>query len=445
MTNLLMDTSVSDVLRAGGLTYVIIGAFLIAALGYALGSIKIKGISLGTAGVFLVAILFGYLFSLDGLQNIDGLSGFYIANGSAMSKYYKLIQSIGLVLFVTSVGFIAGPRFFHDLKKNAKSYVLIGATIIVSGAVLSALFALIPGIGSEFSSGVLAGALTSTPGFSAAQGAAGEAEVAKVALGYAIAYPFGVVGVVLFVQITPKLLKVNPEVELQRMRESLEITPKKTENTTINSAELQKNGMVDVKAQKKLFELDSFGLAVFAIAILFGIGLGSISIPISGKGYDGAVFNLGNTGGPLIVALIFGHFGRIGRLSLKVPERTLKVFREFGLMLFLLGAGVEGGVSLVSQISNTEMGAMIVLYGFIAGAVMTVVPMIAGFFLARKALKIPLYNALGSICGGMTSTPALGTLIATTGTEDVGGAYASTYPIALILVVLSSNLIVTLL
>lgn len=444
MTNLLMDTSVSDVLRAGGLTYVIIGAFLIAALGYALGSIKIKGISLGTAGVFLVAILFGYLFSLDGLQNIDGLSGFYIADGSAMSKYYKLIQSIGLVLFVTSVGFIAGPRFFHDLKKNAKSYVLIGATIIVSGAVLSALFALIPGIGSEFSTGVLAGALTSTPGFSAAQGAAGEAEVAKVALGYAIAYPFGVVGVVLFVQITPKLLKANPEVELQRMRESLEITPKKTEGATIDSAELQKNGMVDVKAQKKLFEFDSYGLAVFAIAILLGIGLGSISIPISSKGYDGAVFNLGNTGGPLIIALIFGHFGRVGRVSLKVPERTLKVFREFGLMLFLLGAGVEGGVSLVSQISNTEMGAMIVLYGFLAGVVITIVPMIAGFFLARKALKIPLYNALGSICGGMTSTPALGTLIATTGTEDVGGAYASTYPIALILVVLSSNLIVTL-
>jgi putative transport protein len=135
----------------------------------------------------------------------------------------------------------------------------------------------------------------------------------------------------------------------------------------------------------------------------------------------------------------------MGKLSLKVPEKTLKVFREFGLMLFLLGAGVEGGVELVDQIKQSSDGAMILVYGFVGGALMTLIPMIIGYFVARKLLKMSMLNALGSITGGMTSTPALGTLIGVAGTDDVAAAYASTYPVALVLVVLASQLIAVLL
>ena len=84
---------------------------------------------------------------------------------------------------------------------------------------------------------------------------------------------------------------------------------------------------------------------------------------------------------------------------------------------------------------------MLVVYGFIAGAVITMIPMIIGYFFGRKICKLPLLSSLGSITGGMTSTPALGTLISVAGTDDVAGAYASTYPIALVLVVLASQLI----
>ena len=84
----------------------------------------------------------------------------------------------------------------------------------------------------------------------------------------------------------------------------------------------------------------------------------------------------------------------------------------------------------------------IVVWGLLGGAVMTIFPMVVGFFLGGKGLKLPLLNNLGSITGGMTSTPALGTLIATAETEDVAGAYASTYPIALVLIVLSCNLMI---
>ncbi|MBQ9480778.1 MAG: permease [Clostridia bacterium] len=413
----------TDVVSIKGFTYALIGVFIIAALGYLLGSIKIKGVSLGTAGVFLVAILYGYLVTKVSESGADFIRNFYTYGvGSGANSAFSHFQNIGLVLFVTAVGFVAGPSFFHDLKKNAKSYVLIGVIVIVTGAVLAVLFALIPGIGAEFSTGILSGALTSTPGFSAAQGAAKDPTI--VALGHAIAYPFGVVGVVLFVQLIPKFLHANVEEERQKMRH--DDAPERVEYSG------------------KLFEIDHFGLGVFAIAVILGVLLGALSVPVTSKGYAGAKFSLGNTGGPLIVALILGHFGRIGKVSLKVPDTTLKVMRELGLMLFLIGAGVEGGVSLVEKISASSLGGWLVLYGFLGGAVMTLLPMIAGFIFAKYVLKIQLFNNLGSICGGMTSTPALGTLISTAGTEDVAGAYAATYPIALILVVLASNLIVSL-
>lgn len=410
------------------ITVVLFGAFFITVIGYALGRITIKGLSLGTSGVFLMSLLFGYLFTLPVLKNIPVLDKFFIADSKAASvEFYGVFGDIGLILFVTAVGFIAGPSFFKNLKKNAKSYVLLGALIVGSGALVCAAFSLIPGIGSAFGTGIMSGALTSTPGFSAAKAAVAPSQVGLVSLGHAIAYPFGVVGVVIFVQIIPKLLKAD----MSKERELL----KKADNS---------ESVEQVKDSKKRIELDEFGLGVFAIAVVLGILLGSITIPMSSKGFDGAKFSLGNTGGPLIMALILGHFGRIGKLSLKVPDKTLKVFREFGLMLFLLGAGVEGGVELVSQIQNSEYGAMLLLYGFLGGAVMTTIPLFIGYFFAKKVLKISLLNNLGSITGGMTSTPALGTLIGVAGTDDVAAAYASTYPVALVLVVLASQFIAVL-
>ena len=81
---------------------------------------------------------------------------------------------------------------------------------------------------------------------------------------------------------------------------------------------------------------------------------------------------------------------------------------------------------------------------FVYGAIMTLLPMIVGYIVAAKMLKLSLLNNLGSITGGMTSTPALGTLIAVAGTDDVASAYAATYPIALVSVVLASQFLTVL-
>ena len=76
--------------------------------------------------------------------------------------------------------------------------------------------------------------------------------------------------------------------------------------------------------------------------------------------------------------------------------------------------------------------------------IMTILPMIIGYLFAKYVLKLSLLNNLGSITGGMTSTPALGTLISTAGTENVASAYAATYPVALISVVLVSQFLIIL-
>lgn len=416
----------SNLISLGATPTVLLMAFLVCFIGYALGAIKVKGLSLGTAGVFLFALLFGYLCTLPGLQNIPVLSKFYMADAADTKiTSFKFLSNIGLVLFVTSVGSIAGPKFFRDLKKNAKTYVPMGALIIIIGALVTVGFALIPGIGPAYATGVLSGALTSTPAFSAAKDTVTELaanQTGLVVLGQAVAYPFGVIGVVLFVQVMPRILKADMDKERALI----------TAVTATSDTE---------KKSRKLVKLDDYGFAAFGLALALGIFLGSIKIPLSAKGYSGPCFSLGMTGGPLIMSLIIAHFGHIGPVSMKTDIHALKSFREFGLMLFLLGAGIEGGVVLVDQISQSELGAMLVVYGFLAGVIITIIPMVVGFLFARYICKLPLLNNLGSITGGMTSTPALGTLISTAGTDDVAGAYASTYPIALVLVVLATQLI----
>lgn len=76
---------------------------------------------------------------------------------------------------------------------------------------------------------------------------------------------------------------------------------------------------------------------------------------------------------------------------------------------------------------------------------MTLIPMCIGFVLATWVLKLSLPDTLGSMCGGMTSTPALGALITAAGSEDVAASYAATYPFALVLVVLVSQALASLL
>lgn len=417
-------TLFGGVISVTGISFLMLCVFAILFVGYSLGRVTIKGVSLGDAGVFVVALLFGALLFTP-LENQLVIRG-EIEVGFA-EKALEIIESLGLILFVTSVGFIAGPKFFGNMKKNFKSYVLLGLVIILSGGIAAVACIFIgKGIGygasietqEEFTAmitGLLSGALTSTPAFSAAKESVAAEHVSLVSVGYGIAYIFGVIGVVLFVQIMPKLVKADMAVERAKLSTGDDgATKKKT-------------------FKGKLLELDDHGVAVFALAAVIGTVVGKIAIPLTSNGLDGTCFSLTTTGGCLLTALVFGHFGRIGKLNIMPSQSTLKLLRELGLVFFLLGAGVPGGADFVKYFDP--------MY-FVYGMIMTILPLIIGYLFAKYVLKLSLLNNLGSLTGGMTSTPALGTLISTAGTEDVAAAYAATYPIALIAVVLVSQLIV---
>ena len=397
----------NGILSIHGVSFLMLSVIAIAALGYILGRITIKGISLGTAGVFIVALIYGCIFYKELSAEI---------NTDFVGNALKIVDNLGLILFVTAVGFIAGPNFFGNFKKNFKSYVILAIIIIFSGGLACAGCILVGRNFTDLSNeeftamltGILSGALTSTPGFSAAKDAVGSDELQSiVSVGYAIAYIFGVIGVVLFVQIIPKLTKADMAKERELLAPS-------------SSKEGKEKKMF------KLIEMDSFGIMPFAMAAFFGIIIGSFKF---------GNFSLSTTGGCLLVSLIMGHFGHIGKFSVMPKDSTLKVFRELGLMFFLIGAGVSGGAKFVQYFDA--------LY-FVYGMIMTVAPMIIGFLFAKYVLKLSLLNNLGSITGGMTSTPALGTLISTAGTENVASAYAATYPVALISVVLVSQFLIIL-
>lgn len=412
----------SEVISVSGVSYLIFSITAIVALGYLLGRVTVKGVSLGTAGVFVVSLLYGAFF-YDNLA--DAMKTAEIA-----SHGLKIVENLGLVFFVTSVGFIAGPKFFKNLKNNFKSYIMLGFVIILAGGLTCVICYL---IGRNFESdnkqflammdGLLSGSLTTTPGFSAAKETvknfyAATPELASgyedaVTVGHGIAYLFGVIGVVLFVQILPKLVHADMDEERRKL-------------ASVDTGEA--NTIVG-----KLINIDDMGLGAFGLAALIGIIIGNIKIPLTAQGFSGTCFSLTTTGGALITSLLFGHFSHIGRINIMPEKKTLEVLRELGLMIFLIGAGIAGGASFIKYFRPVY---------FLYGALMTLVPMFVGYFIATKVLKLSLLNSLGSITGGMTSTPALGTLIHVAKTEDVAAAYAATYPIALLVVVLVSQFLI---
>ena len=390
--------------------------FLIAALGYALGGIKIKGISLGTAGVLVVALIYGIVTTKIGYVNdagevVTGAFKFgdkviHLFNSTVKSNY-TFVSNLGTDLFVTAVGLIAGPKFFRNFNKKTIGYVLMGLVVIATGVGITALCIGLFKVETPMALGLMTGALTSTPGLSAAKEmfTASESGEALVTAGYGIAYLFGVLGVVFFVQLMPRFLKTNIEEERKYVEAANAVAPKND--------------------GKKRIRLDSLGFFPFMLTVMLGIILGSFKIP-------GINFSLGSSGGVLVMGLIIGHFGHLFGIDFTVDKKTLNFFRELGLCLFLIGAGVPGGANFIQNV-RAEF--------FLIGIAITIVPMVVGYVFGKFVFKFRIFNNLASITGGMTSTPALGTLISVAGTDEISGCYAATYPIALVFVVLAAKIL----
>ena len=168
--------------------------FIILALGALLGNFSWRGISLGTAGVLFVALVFGHF----------GLS------------VPKVVMDLGLLLFVYAVGLQAGPRFFRMFRKQGLRYVAIGVAVALTGALVTLGLAYVLKLPDDLAAGLYTGALTCTPALAAAMDVFARLVPdlnAVVSVGYGIAYPFSMIGVVMLVQFLPKLLKRDMRLE----------------------------------------------------------------------------------------------------------------------------------------------------------------------------------------------------------------------------------------
>lgn len=362
--------------------------FLIMVLGYALGHINFFGLKFGASAILIVALFFGHF-------------GFEVP---------KFLAKIGLVLFLAPIGLMAGPSFMANIKKNGLSFLAISFITTAVGGVLIVLISKVFHIELALSMGLATGAMTSTSMLGTVKGLTTSN---LPGVGYGIAYAFGVVGVVLIVQLVPRILRVDIDEENKKL-----VLPK-------TSSEVSKKDL------RKLIDFEKNGLFPVALASTLGILLGSIKIPIGNVS-----LSLGAGGGSLIAGLVLGHYGRLGRINLVVSNDRLALVRDLGLAFFLLESGVSAGTGFVEVVSQ---------YGiklFFAGVILTLVPALISLFISYKVFKLPLFAALGATTGSMTSAPSLGALLqVTNGDDKVSSFYAATQPTATVLMVFLPQII----
>ena len=178
---------------------------LVIASGIFLGKIKILGISFGITWVLFVGLI---------------ISSFGIIIPKEMEHFCK---EFGLILFVYSVGLQVGPGFFASLKKSALLNNAMAAAVVLSGVIITIIFYYTSQNHISILAGVMSGAVTNTPGLAAAQAAVKDLQVtgvdnSTITLAYAVAYPFGVVGIILSLVFLKKILGIDIEKERELHR-----------------------------------------------------------------------------------------------------------------------------------------------------------------------------------------------------------------------------------
>lgn len=581
---------------------------VVAASGIALGSIKIKGISLGIAGVLFTGIAFSHFFWRDDVVEqkpaVPSPTAITFAaaapstnapanapsqtppspsaSSSQLSRHHDrksvldFLREFGLILFVYSIGMQVGPGFFSSLRSGGVRLNIL-ATGVVGLGFCCAWFAVsvcrIPGAAAV---GLLSGAVTNTPGLAAAQQALKDvpgldaATLAMPGIGYAVAYPFGVIGIILAIILVRfayrrdpvssikrsisvssehkhgpgnmNLLVVNQQVigktigevlstisgrvvvsrlaradkilvatndialsfgdlihavgshaDLDRLRhivgEVSAIDLRKTSKdlemkrllvshtgavgktleelhfhydhgvtiTRINRAGMDFIATPDIElhyGDTLVAVGDTAGLAAVEKAVgnsvkrlehpqlipmFIGIAVGVVigQIPIS-IGLP-APIKLGLAGGPLIAALIFAWLGRIGRINFFIPPSANLMIRELGIVLFLSCVGLISGEKFIETLTKGDG-----LWWLMIAAGITITPLLIMAVCARLCWKLDFMPLCGVLAGSMTDPPALAFATSLAGNERPALAYATVYPLTMILRILSAQLFVIL-
>lgn len=178
-------------------------------------------------------------------------------------------------------------------------------------------------------------------------------------------------------------------------------------------------------------ELNQPNLVAVFVGILLGVMLGTMPLFVPGLP---APVKLGLAGGPLIVAILLGRLGHWGPLVWYMPPNANYMLREIGIALFLAAVGLKSGDSFWPLISEGDG-----LRWMLAGAVVTVVPLLLVALAARAIWKLNYVRLCGLLAGSMTDLPALAFANTLAGSEDVAIAYVTVYPLTMLLRVFAAQ------
>lgn len=452
-------------------------------LGMLFGNLKIKSFSFGGAGPLFIGLLIGwgvlkYAHAVpQGSENYAAAQSFI-----KIGVINNLLFNTFLVLFVTAIGLLASNSIVKVVKKYGLQFVILGFLITFVGAAATVgMTKVLPQFSPYKISGTYTGAMTSSPGLAADLEAtqkeaknkadhytelsdkkkhtvlmvlneyyagAGEEDTAMLTLentqtlteeqkadfveaamadtgiGHSIAFPFGSLVVIISMTFLHRIFRID----LKKEKEEFAKLMKDTTTTAAHpSAKAAANEPTTENSKKKGVVFDVAG---FSLAALCGLILGNINISLGSLGH----FSLGNTGGALLGGLAFGAIGKIGFINFRMDDKVLQVLRTLCLEIFLAIVGLKYGYGVVQAVTGS--GLIFAAVSFVIG----MAALMSGFLVGRYVMKLNYILLSGAICGGMTNTTGMGTLLDVLESDDAATGYGATFPFAVIGMVLFSIL-----
>ena len=426
--------------------------FLAIATGLLIGKIKIKSFSLGVSGGIFTGIIIGYIATNWAHHAQEGTAGY--SNATRILSTVVVAQAFFtffLLLFLVSIGLKVGSTIGSIFKRYGIKFVIIGVIIPVISMVVTVIcynffLSSNPSITAHETVGMYAGAMTTTPGYGTALDASDNVDYARVyeeasaedkekmlvkidssgaltldntpslneeqietyksaasaavSLGYTVAFPIGVLVIVVMLSLIPKVCRIDmaKETELyQKELDAIEDTGKKITPQPLN-------------------------FMIMALVVVIGIMVGNITIPLGSLGS----FSLGDAGGVLLAALILSYIGKIGPLNFRMDPKSLNVIYQMGLIFFMAVVGLRYGYDVVSALAGSGV-ALAVSAIFVEG-----IAVIVAYFVGRKLFKLNWLILSGAIAGGCTSAPGLGAAISSTGSEEPTVGYGAAQPFAIL-------------
>lgn len=433
--------------------------FLTIAFGLMIGKIKIGNFSLGVSGGIFSGIVIGYFVTrwAQGVQ--EGEAAYQTAAGILKNGVVANIFFIFfLLLFLLSIGLKVGGSIGTIFKKYGFKFVVIGVSIPLISMLMAVILQFVVlgnnDVTEHETAGMFAGAMTSTPGYGTALDASNaidyktmytegenkqkeemlkiidpsgeltventtelsaeqantykEAMASKVSLGYTVAFPMGVLVIVVLISLLPRIFHIDLEKEKAEYEKEIKQIENKKENEKIQP----------------------LNFMTMAVAAVIGIMIGNINIPLGDLG----TFSLGTAGGVLLAALILSYIGKIGPLNFRMDPKGLGYLYQMGLTFFMAVVGLRYGYDVVSSLTGS--GLILALSAVVVEAVAVIV----SFFIGHKIFKLNWIILSGAIAGGCTSAPGLGAAISSTGSEEPTTGYGAAQPFAILANVLLATL-----